>query len=213
MACEKKSLQQFEPVMISALEHYSYCPRQFALIHVEQSYDENIFTLQGSLEHKRVDEGYSAPNAAVIVESSLPVWSERLGLVGRADIVEFYEGVPYPVEYKHGAKRMGVHAELQLCAQAICLEEMFGCPVARGAVYQCSSHRRREVAITDDLRMQVERTASNIRAVFECGKIPEPVNDARCENCSLIDLCLPHAVGERRRLRRIGRALFEVIEV
>jgi len=198
--------------MVSALEHYSYCPRQFALIHVEQSYDENIFTLLGTTDHKRVDEGYSAPNATVRVESSLPIWSERLCLVGKADIVEFYADIPYPVEYKHGPRSIGGHAELQLCAQTICLEEMFGCTVPKGAIFNCGSHRRREVILTDDLRELVEYTVTNIRDVLKSGETPEPMNDARCNNCSLNDLCLPYAVGEPRRLRQIGKALFEIAE-
>ncbi|RJQ46957.1 MAG: CRISPR-associated protein Cas4 [Gaiellales bacterium] len=212
MVISNDNFQLLEPIMVSALEHYSYCPRQFALIHVEQSYDENIFTLRGSADHERVDEGYSTASPDIRVESSLPIWSERLGLIGKADIVEFHGDTPYPIEYKHGPRKMGVHAEMQLCAQAMCLEEMFGCCVPKGSVYHCSSHHRREVVFSEELRTRAESMLVTMRAVLESGDVPEPVNDARCTNCSLIDLCLPQAVGKRRRLSHIGKALFEANE-
>jgi len=208
MTGDKNASEPVALIMVSALEHYSYCPRQFALIHIEQSYDENIFTLRGSAEHERVDVEYSALSAGVRVESSLPIWSERLGLIGKADIVEFRDDVPYPVEYKHGPRRMGVHADMQLCAQAVCLEEMFGCVVPKGAVYHCASHRRREVLFADELRKRVESSVLLVRTMIEKGETPQPVNDRRCDNCSMIDLCLPHAVGEPRRLRRLAKAMF-----
>lgn len=139
-------------IMLSALEHYSYCPRQCALIHREQTYDENIYTLRGNALHERVDEPEGAVAGGIRVERGLPLWSDTLGLTGRADVVEFHGETPYPVEYKHGPVRRGQHADLQLCAQAMCLEEMLELPVPRGAVYHFSSRQRREVSFTPDLR-------------------------------------------------------------
>ena len=122
-------------VMISAIEHYSYCPRQCGLIHVERIYDENVFTLRGRQAHERTHEPVSRTEDGARIERGLPLWSERLGLTGVGDVVEFQaDGRVFPVEYKHGTNR-SVHSHLQLCAQAFCLEEMLGVEVAWGAVY------------------------------------------------------------------------------
>jgi CRISPR-associated exonuclease Cas4 len=123
-----------DPVLISALEHFSYCPRQCALIHREQTFDENIYTLRGREIHQRVDLPREGRDGDVRVETGLDLWSSRLGLVGKADLVEFHSETPYPVEYKHGPIRRGNHADLQLCAQALCLEEMLGVRVPKGAI-------------------------------------------------------------------------------
>src|SRR5512136_2029260 len=112
-----------ELIMLSTLEHYSYCPRQCALIHLEQIFDENIYTFKGTMLHERVDLGQSETEKDIRITRSLPLWSDRLGLTGRADVVEFHGETPYPVEYKSGPKDIGPHASLQLCAQALCLEE------------------------------------------------------------------------------------------
>ena len=122
-----------EPVPLSALQHYSYCPRQCALIHQEQSFDENLYTLRGRRVHERVDEGKVTTYEGVRVERGLPLVSEKYGLTGKADVVEFLaDGTPYPVEYKHGPRRAKLHDDLQLAAQAMCLEEMTGRPVREG---------------------------------------------------------------------------------
>jgi CRISPR-associated exonuclease Cas4 len=199
-----------DPIMISALQHYSYCPRQCALIHVEQTFSENVYTLRGRAVHERVDEPDSEAEAGVRIERALPLYSERLGLVGKADVVEFHAGgVPYPVEYKHGPKREREHDDLQLAAQALCLEEMTGKPVRFGAIYHHSSRRRREVEITDDLRRQVAETVAAIRAMLAAGSLPPPVNDERCRHCSLRDACQPEAVAALRKLREARVRLFE----
>src|SRR3972149_543095 len=146
-----------DPIMISALEHYSYCPRQCALIHIEQAFDDNIHTMRGHVVHRQVDEPGWEAQAGARAERALPVWSDGLGLIGKCDVVEFRaDGSIYPVEYKHGGKRAKLHDDLQLAAQAVCLEEMTGRPVLRGAIYHHSSRRRREVAVTDELRTMVE---------------------------------------------------------
>src|SRR5438874_2745283 len=154
-----------ELVMISAVEHYSYCPRQCGLIHVEGVFDENIFTLKGRMAHDRAhDEEQTAWEGGVRIERGLPLWSDRLGLTGKGDVIEFHpDGRVYPVEYKHGPKRKHVHDELQLCAQAFCLEEMFGVAVPAGAVYSHQSRRRREVEFDTELREETERVVAAIR--------------------------------------------------
>jgi len=199
-----------ELVMISALEHYSYCPRQCALIHVEQTFDENLYTLRGRAVHERVDQPVVQCQEGVRVERALPLWSKRLGLLGRADVVEFHGIVPYPVEYKHGSKRQRAHDDLQLCAQAICLEEMMRQSVFRGAIYYYSSRRRREVEFTELLRKDVETATTEMRNMLAENIIPPPVNDHRCRHCSLQESCMPAAVGDRSRATGLLRTLFEV---
>ena len=187
-------------VPLSALEHYSYCPRQCALIHVEQVFEENVFTLRGRAVHEHVDEPGTMEEEGVRTERALPLWSHRYGLTGKADIVEFRDGIPYPVDYKHGAKRAKAHDDLQLCGQALCLEEMLAVRVPTGAIYHFSSRRRREVPFTRSLRERTVRTAEQVRALFRDKLLPPPPNDARCPNCSLIEACMPNVLWERGRV-------------
>ncbi len=195
-------------VLVSALEHWSYCPRQCALIHVEQTFDENLYTLRGRMIHERTDTPAGELEDGVRVERGLPIWSERLGLVGKADVVEFRDGIPYPVEYKHGPRRQWGHDDLQLCAQALCLEEMTGKPVTRGAVYHHGSRRRREVAFDEALRAHVVEAVQAVRRMLAELCLPPPVNDARCRHCSLKESCLPSVIGERERVRAVRASLF-----
>lgn len=197
-----------DTIMVSALEHYSYCPRQYALIHREQVFDENLYTLRGRFEHERVDEGTASFAEGVRTERAVPLWSERLGLVGKADVVEFHSGIPYPVEYKHGRVSAGRHADLQICAQGLCLEEMLGVPVPLGAVYQVSSRRRREVAFTMALRERVEETIASIRELQRQAGLPAPPADGRCDKCSLNGSCLPAPVAAKRKTRSMYQRLF-----
>lgn len=197
--------------MISALEHWSYCPRQCALIHVEQTFDENLYTLRGKTVHKRVDESETEEQEGVRIERALPLWSKALGLVGRADVVEFYGDTPYPVEYKHGPYREQEHDDLQLCAQGLCLEEMTGQPVPRGAIYHHSSRKRREVECTPELRAQVVQSVQAIRTMLRSKRLPPPVNDRRCTHCSLRESCMPEVVETGRRAASVVRGLFSTI--
>ncbi len=185
-----------EVVMVSALEHYSYCPRQCALIHIEQVFDENLYTMRGRRMHERADEPDSALEDGVRVERGLPLFSERLGLVGKADVVEVYpDGTPYLVEYKSGPRRQQQHDDIQLCAQAICLEEMLGKEVLRGAIYHHSSRRRREAVFDAELRSLTEATILAVRKLLVEARVPPPVADARCKHCSLFDACMPFALA------------------
>lgn len=199
-------------VPLSALEHYSYCPRQCALIHVEQVFDENVFTLRGRAVHEHVDEPGAEEVEGVRIERALPLWSHRYGLTGKADIVEFHEGVPYPVDYKHGAKRAKAHDELQLCGQALCLEEMLGAAVPGGAIYHFTSRRRREVRFDDELRAKTVQTVGQVRALLRERVLPPPPNDARCPNCSLFEACMPRVLREKGRAARFLSRLYRPLE-
>jgi CRISPR-associated exonuclease Cas4 len=202
-----------DAITISALQHYSYCPRQCALIHIEQTFDENLYTLRGRAVHEQVDTPDSHLVDGIRVERSLPLYSRRLGLVGKADVVEFLpDDTPYPVEYKHGPRRPKLHDDIQLAAQALCLEEMTGRSVSKGAIYHHGSRRRREVEIGPPLRAEVERIVPLIRTMLQEGKLPPPVNDARCRHCSLKDACQPEMVAATERLHQLRVNLFAVEE-
>jgi len=189
-----------DPILISALQHWCYCPRQCGLIHLEQAFAENVHTLRGRAVHSAVDTPGLETRAGVRTERALPLFHDRLGLVGKADAVEFEGGgVPYPVEYKHGSrnKRADIAAcdDVQLAAQAMCLESMTGKPVAEGALFYARSKRRRVVAISPELRAQVEAVASEVREMLDSRRLPPPTTDrSRCRECSLKGICQPEAV-------------------
>jgi len=187
-----------DPIPLSALQHWCYCPRQCALIHVEQVFADNLYTLRGQAVHRQVDQPGVETRAGVRVERALPVWSDRLGLIGKADVVEFEaDGTPHPVEYKHGsrAKAAWIAAcdDLQLAAQAMCLEEMTGKAVPEGALFYASSKRRRAVAIDAGLRRRVAEATAAVRALLDAAVLPAPTFDRRCDKCSLADICQPAA--------------------
>jgi len=203
-------VNEADPIPISALQHWSYCPRQCALIHVEQVFADNVYTARGNAVHALVDEPGAERKGTVRIERAMPLWNDRLGLTGKADLVEFDAGgTPYPVEYKHGPRRQHEHDDLQLAAQALCLEEMTGKLVAAGAIYHFSSRRRREVPITPELRALVVQATSAVRAMMSNAQLPAPVNDARCRNCSLIEICQPKVVAEVDRYHVLLRNLRE----
>jgi CRISPR-associated exonuclease Cas4 len=199
-------------VPIGALEHYSYCPRQCALIHVEQTFDENQFTIRGRLAHERVDREEETIRGGIRVLRGVPLWSDRLRLRGRADVVELRADGPYPVEYKVGRRR-GIHADIQLCGQALCLEEMFGTQVRAGAVFHYALRRRYEVIFDTALRNRTMAVIEATRELLRTQALPPAPNDRRCPNCSLMNACLPSVVGEQARLRGLQGALFRPLEL
>lgn len=188
-----RAIDDSEQVMVSALQHYVYCPRQCALIHVDGAWQENIFTMRGKRAHENVDIPAGMTRDGIRTERALPIWSDRIGLVGRADVVEFLpDGTPYPVEHKVGPRKYRKADEVQLCAQALCLEEMLDVMVPEGALYYRKSRRRRPVTIDEGLRSEVIRVASEVRKLIEAAKLPPPVADRRCTHCSLLEICLPY---------------------
>lgn len=204
-----------ELIPVSAIEHHAYCPRQCALIHVDQTFDENVFTVRGSQAHERVDIPGSELVGDVRFERALPIWSDTLGLIGKADLVEFRPDGPYPVEYKVGRRRAargtGFRPEdLQLCAQAMCLEEMLDTRVPRGAVFYWTTRRRYEINLAGALRDAVVTTIGEIRSVLRAQQLPAAPNDARCRDCSLRVSCLPEIVGEPERVRGLQGALYRI---
>ena len=191
-----------EPVIpISAIEHHVYCPRQCALIHCDGVWSDNTHTVRGTREHRRVDGGQHRMERGRRVLRGIPLWSESLGLSGRADVVELDGDVVRPVEYKSGV-RHGISADLQLCAQALCLEEMLGVTVPSGSVWYGRPRRRVEVEFTETLRNQVLAAIDAIRGQLLTGELPDAPNDDRCKECQLLQHCLPSLTNATRKLQR-----------
>jgi CRISPR-associated exonuclease Cas4 len=187
---------------ISGLQHLAFCPRQWALIHLEQIWVENVRTAEGRLLHERADLPGESRRANVRTVRGMWLRSERLHLTGRADIVEFRadaEGsttVPYPVEYKRGKSKPNDCDTVQLCAQALCLEEMLEEVIPRGAIFYGNPRRRLEVDFTPDLRSRTEELAATMHRLYRSRETPAAVPGPYCRNCSLIDVCLPEATAQ-----------------
>ena len=191
-----------EPVIpISAIEHFVYCPRQCALIHCDGVWSDNAHTVRGTRAHRRVDSGKHRTERGRRAPRGIPLWSESLGLSGRADVVEMDGDEVRPVEYKSGV-RHGMAADLQLCAQALCLEEMLGVAIPSGSVWYGGPRRREEVEFTGVLRDQVLIAIDTIRRQLLTGELPAAVNDERCSECQLVHHCLPELAGATRKVRR-----------
>lgn len=183
-------------IPLSALQHHTYCPRQCGLIHIESVWEENLFTMRGRRLHSQVDApGYRVEDGQT-QERALPLWSQRLGLVGKADLVVFRsDGTPFPVEYKSGRQKERLADRIQVCAQGLCLEEMTGRTVPAGAIFYHASRRRVQVEFSPLLRQQVEATVDAVRKMLASQRLPPPAADARCHDCSLLDACIPFALG------------------
>ncbi len=181
-----------EPIPLSALQHYAFCPRQCALIHLDRIWEENLYTLRGKRLHERSDQPEAVLRDGVRLEYALPLWSEQYGLIGKADVVEFDDhDRPYPVEYKSGRKKHRLADRVQLAGQTLCLEEMLDCTIEEGAIFYHRSRRREVVSIDAALREETVRIIAAVRDLFSGETLPPPCGDARCRLCSLQDECLP----------------------
>jgi CRISPR-associated exonuclease Cas4 len=203
-----------DPLPLSALNHLVFCDRRCALIHIEGVFVENASTLAGRLAHEIADTpGYSTDKGIRAVRA-LPLFSKRLRLFGRADIVEFHpKGSsperPCPIDYKRGRRRRWDNDDIQLCAQALCLEEMLNVPVPTGAIFHASSKRRREVLFTKALRSATEKAVEELHALIARGQVPSARLLPRCEGCSLRDVCIPE-FSQTKKQWELGRVkLFE----
>lgn len=193
----KNSEEDF--IQLSALQHFVFCQRQCALIHIEQLWDENRATAEGRIMHEKVHEQDHESRGDVRIEYGLPLRSLKLGLSGKADVVEFHRSSqeiwqPFPVEYKRGKPKLDHCDVIQLCAQAMCLEEMLSIAVPKGAIFYGRTRRRLDVTFDEHLRLETERAAKGAHQLIKSGKTPLPVYEKRCESCSLIYECLPKAI-------------------
>jgi CRISPR-associated exonuclease Cas4 len=192
------------PVLISALQHAVFCMRQAALIHVERLWEENRFTAEGKVLHEVAHEAGERKLRGVRRVMALPLESRRLNLVGTSDLVEFLRDgdteIAFPVEYKRSKPKLHRADEVQLCAQAICLEEMTGQPVPQGALFYGETKRRQIVVFDAELRRLTEATAREFGALVQDGRTPAAVYRAeRCRSCSLIEICRPKAGSKSAR--------------
>lgn len=196
-----------EPVLISALQHYAFCPRQCALIHIERAWEENTLTAEGRVMHERAHSSAGETRPGIRIARSLPLQSLRHGLQGVADIVEFHTSPaaptgnppprPFPVEYKRGKPKPNNIDAVQLCAQALCLEEMLSVEIPAGALFYGETRRREQVAFTPELRTETIARAEAVRDMIASGITPPPDHGKHCRACSLVELCRPKATAHR----------------
>lgn len=193
-------------LLISALSHLVFCERRCALIHIEQVWTENLFTAQGHVLHERAHSQTTESRRDVRVELGMALRSLRLGLIGKADVIEFHRQsdgtwVPFPLEYKRGRKKTDDCDLVQLCAQALCLEEMVQCPVPRGAVFYGKERRRTDVLFDDLLREKTQAAVKRLRQLILSGVTPKAFYKPQCESCSLISDCLPATMQGAQSVR------------
>lgn len=197
------------PVPLSALEHYAYCPRQAGLILLEDGYADDLNTVRGTLLHRRVHEPGDDSRLGVRTLRALPVWHDGLGLVGVCDVVEVgASGSVTPIEHKSGPYVAGGPADIQVAAQAMCLEERFCAAVPHGFVYSAADRRRHRVIVDEALRDRVAQVTDEVRAVLATLNLPGPVADSRCRRCSMHDTCLPRVLAGRRAYAQAADRLF-----
>ncbi|MEI6647167.1 MAG: CRISPR-associated protein Cas4 [bacterium] len=213
---------------LSAVSQYAYCPRRFALIHIEQLWADNIHTAVGNVLHEKVHSGACESRGETLILRSLRLRSLHLGISGITDVVEMIrtppsEGgvripscentwLPLPVEYKKGAAKNHHPYEIQLCAQALCLEEMLGCHIKVGALFYGETRRRCEVLFDEVLRQQTETVCHRLHELMKAGLTPPAIYDkGKCTHCSLLELCLPQSVGKERSAQRwLDRQIEEI---
>lgn len=209
-------MNEDEYIPISALQHYLYCPRQCALIHLEQMWTENVYTAEGRELHEKAHSNTSEKRCECKTVTGLLLSSESLGLTGQADVVEFHHlddrWIPYPIEYKRGRPKDSDADRVQLCAEALCLEEMLGEDIGEGSLFYATPRRRQVVTFDTYLREQTRKTIALVHDLFRSGKTPPPLNisDKHCSACSLLDECLPN-VSSRASSSRYLQSLLENI--
>lgn len=213
-------------LMLSGLQHFEFCRRQWALIHIEQQWAENYRTTSGELMHKKAHEEMSVEKRGnLIIMRGLRISSRQLGLSGQCDVVEFHRNhkgvniygyedkwVPVPVEYKRGTEKEGHEDEVQLCAQAICLEEMFLTEVPKGFLYYGEDRRRTEIAFDEELRRHVMELAFQMHEIYKRGTTPKVKTGKKCRSCSLNELCIPKLNKQMDVEEYIGSMMMEAEE-
>ncbi|VAX35483.1 CRISPR-associated RecB family exonuclease Cas4 [hydrothermal vent metagenome] len=201
-------------IPLSALQHLLFCRRQCALIHVEQLWSENIFTAQGRIMHEKVDDVRRESRNDMRIEYGMGLRSLRLGLIGKADAVEFHKEkkvwTPFPVEHKRGKPKKNNCDKVQLCAQGLCLEEMLGINVPAGALFYGKTRRRLDVVFDEGLRQETESLAKDLHDLINSGITPAAVYEEKCEHCSLMEQCLPKIMDHQHSVEKYFREEIEL---
>lgn len=194
-----------QTLYLSRLQHYLFCPRQFALIELERAWEENIFTAEGQVMHEKVNSGDHDTRGTIKTVRTLPLGHKTLGLEGVADVVEYHTNedgrqTPYPIEYKRGRPKSHRADEVQLCAQALCLEDMHHCQVPEGALFYGKTRRRHIVTFDDELRQLTLDAINDCRHIIETGHTPKPsYSTSKCRHCSLKDVCHPKVFNKNAK--------------
>ena len=214
MTYKTYSYTEDDLIQLSALQHFMFCERQCALIHIEQLWSENLFTAEGRIMHDKVDTANKESRRNVRIEYGVPMRSLRLGLIGKADVVEFHRKndgtwLPFPVEYKRGKPKSDNCDKVQLCAQALCLEEMLNVEIPEGSLFYGQTRRREDVVIDKSLRMKTEEAAKKVHELVESGITPKAEYSEKCKKCSLLELCMPKACG---KIKSVSKYLLSAME-
>lgn len=202
-----------EFIQLSSLQHFVFCPRQCALIHIEQVWVENLFTAEGKIMHENAHKEQIENKKDVRIERGVALFSMRLGLSGKADVVEFRKIIgtkklqPFPVEYKRGKPKMDDCDKVQLCAQAMCLEEMIGVNISEGAIFYGKTRRRCEILFDETLRSKTEETIRAVHKFIAAGIMPKAVFTKKCDSCSLNEVCMP----KNQKARSINQYFRDVL--
>ena len=213
-------------LMLSGIQHYAFCPRQWALIHLEQQWNENILTTEGRIMHQHVDDPfYRQKNGNKICLRAVSIASKELGIYGVSDIVELqpsessentithpsYPGywIPYPIEYKHGKPKRNNIDAVQLAAQAMCLEEQYGIHINCGAIFYGETRRREEIEFSDELRTLVNKYAKAMHEIFISRRIPFAEKQPYCRSCSLLEICMPETATQESASNYLKKNLYE----
>ena len=233
IVCERKRMHaqsdypEDDWLALSGLQHFAFCRRQWALIHIEQQWEDNYLTTAGSLEHDRAhDYSESETRGSLLIMRDLRVFSRRLGITGACDVVEFRQSeagvplhgrsgtwLPYPVEYKHGAPKQTDADRLQLCAEAMCLEEMLACAIPEGALFYQQTRHRERVSFDESLRNRIVTMTGEMHDLFARGHTPKVRPSKACRACSLRDVCLPKLVRTRSARQFIEEAVRGEVEI
>lgn len=216
-----------ELLMISGIQHFSYCKRQWALIHVENQWERNVYTVRGDIVHEKVDDPFILETRGdLIVSRSVPIISWELGFYGIADLIEFNKsetGVVIqgkegyfnilPVEYKVGKPKERLYDEIQLCLQALCLEEMYGTKIEEGGMYYAKIRRRMKVHFDSRLRKYTRDIVAEMHKLISENVTPKENYGLKCDHCSLYNICLPKVISKRKSVSSYIRECIEDIEV